>query len=416
MRNATRTQGALLAGVLLLPAGGLRAQDWPQWRGPNRDNHVVGFTAPSSWPKELTKKWRVEVGIGEASPVLVGDKVYVFGRMDGDEVTRCLSAATGEEVWQDKYPAAQVRGADQGYPGPRSTPAVGDGKVVTFGVHGVLSCFDAAKGKVLWRKETEGVPRFHTSNSPLIVDGKCVVYAGGLTAFDLASGKVLWDWSGARAPYGSPVLMTADGIKQVVSPADGALVGVGLADGKLLWEVKIAGGRDYANSYSTPIIDGQTVYYFVGVRVGRGGKGGGAGGGTLALKIEKKGDEFTATELWKKPFTAHGYQVPVRKNGLLFGVTAARRNFFCLDTKTGEQLWKDSTERGDCGSILDAGPVLLALTSDKELVAFRPSRERFEEVAKYQVAESPTWCVPIVSGNRIFVKDKGGSLTLWTLD
>ena len=78
---------------MLFAASGVCADDWPQWRGPNRDNKVTGFTEPSTWPKELTQKWKVTVGLGDASPVLVGDKIYVFTRQGGDEVTLCLDAA-----------------------------------------------------------------------------------------------------------------------------------------------------------------------------------------------------------------------------------------------------------------------------------------------------------------------------------
>src|SRR5881227_926265 len=108
-------------GPFCLGAG---AADWPQWRGPNRDNKVVGFTAPATWPKELTQKWKVTVGLGDSSPVLVGDKVYVFTRQGEDEVTSCLDAASGKVVWQDKYAAEAVRGPavsvgePPGHPGP----------------------------------------------------------------------------------------------------------------------------------------------------------------------------------------------------------------------------------------------------------------------------------------------------------
>jgi outer membrane protein assembly factor BamB len=97
-----RCNRSIALGFLLLSAGGALAQDWPQWRGPNRDNKVVGFVAPKSWPKELTKKWTAPVGKGEASPVLLGDKVFTFGRIDGNEVAICLDAATGKEVWKEK--------------------------------------------------------------------------------------------------------------------------------------------------------------------------------------------------------------------------------------------------------------------------------------------------------------------------
>ena len=411
MRNATFVEFGLIPTILLIAASSARAQDWPQWRGPTRDNKIVGFTAPATWPKELAKKWQVKVGVGEASPVMVGDKIYAFGRLGGDEVITCLDA-NGKEIWHDKYPAALIKGPAGPFPGPRSTPAVGEGKVCVLGVHGVVSCLDAASGKLVWRKETAAKPTFFTSTSPLIVDGKCVVFTGGLTAYDLNTGETKWEWKG-NAPYGSPALATVDGVKQVVSPAAGALVGVRLADGKPLWEIKV-GGFAYQSHYSTPIIDGPMVYYSSSAgRGGKGGKGGGGASSFYALKIQKDGDTFTVAEVWKKPMAADGYHVPLLKDGMLFGV--AGRNFFCVDAKTGDELWKDSTPRGECGSILDAGSVLLALTSDKQLVAFNASNKSFAQVAKYQVSDAETWCVPIVAGSRIFVKDKIGMLTLWSI-
>src|SRR5688572_28125669 len=130
------------------------AQDWPQWRGPNRDAKASGFKAPATWPKELTQKWKVSVGGGVSTPAIVGDRVFVFVRQGDEEILRCLNAETGDEVWQAKYAPkeSQFRG-DDGYTGPRSSPTVADGKVVTFGATGVLCCFDAATGKELWRKD-----------------------------------------------------------------------------------------------------------------------------------------------------------------------------------------------------------------------------------------------------------------------
>ncbi len=96
------------------------AQDWPQWRGANRDAKVTGFVAPENWPKELTKKWSVTVGEGVATPALVGDRLYVFGREEGQEVVRCLDAATGEVRWQDKYATEGSSGPSSSYAGPRA--------------------------------------------------------------------------------------------------------------------------------------------------------------------------------------------------------------------------------------------------------------------------------------------------------
>src|SRR5262245_40826262 len=135
MKTGNPRTHVLVGFCLLLGAGLVSGQDWPQWRGPNRDNKVTSFNAPTTWPKELMKKWRVKVGLGEASPVLVREKLYVFGRQDGDEVILCLDAGSGKELWKEKYAAAAIKGSASGYPGPRSTPAVADGKICTLGVH-----------------------------------------------------------------------------------------------------------------------------------------------------------------------------------------------------------------------------------------------------------------------------------------
>lgn len=422
MKHTTRTLVMTLASCFFIGTAWASAQDWPQWRGPNSDNHVAGFAEPKTWPKALTKKWTVNVGIGESSPVLVGDKVYTFGRQGGDEVTMCLDANSGKEIWKEKYVVSFAGMGDASYPGPRSTPAVGANKICTLGVNGLLVCRDASTGKLLWQQD-KGFPQFHTSASPIIADGKCIVPAGNLTAFDLADGKPKWSSSAVKAGYGSPVLMTVDGVKQVVTPADGILAGVAFDDGKLLWKVNI--GTNWKNNYSTPIVDGNTVYYSITPGAGK--------SGFIALKIEKKDGAFTASEIWKKD-PAAGYHTPLLRDGLIYGVSERGNNFFCLDAKTGEQKWTDNAKHGDCGCILSVGSVLVSLDSNKDLIVFRPGSKEYSEITRYRVASEPTWSVPILAGNRIYVKDhakdkgkakgkdndkgkaKEGSLTLWTLE
>ncbi|MCZ7641268.1 MAG: PQQ-like beta-propeller repeat protein [Verrucomicrobia bacterium] len=170
----------LAGGCLWVLWGVAQAQDWPEWRGPNRQAKAVGFQAPAAWPKELTRKWQVTVGEGVATPALAGDRLYVFARQDGKEVTRCLEAGTGKELWQDSYDALGATGPSQGFSGPRSSPLVSQGKVVTVGVRGVISCLDAATGKVLWRKDDfKAWPNFFVASSPLVVDGLVVAQLGG---------------------------------------------------------------------------------------------------------------------------------------------------------------------------------------------------------------------------------------------
>ena len=98
-----------------------KAQDWPQWRGPNRDGVVASFTEPATWPESLNQVWKVEVGTGYSTPIIVGDRIYMYTRQGEDEVLRSLDAATGEVVWQTEYPAPfRMNPAARNHgPGPR---------------------------------------------------------------------------------------------------------------------------------------------------------------------------------------------------------------------------------------------------------------------------------------------------------
>ncbi|MEZ5365708.1 MAG: hypothetical protein R2748_26105 [Bryobacterales bacterium] len=133
------------------------AGDWPQWRGPARDGQAQ---APAQWPEKLTRKWRVEVGEGHSSPVVLGGRVYIFSRENDSETLRSLSLSDGKTNWTISYPVAYTPmgvAAPHGK-GPKSTPVVADGRVCT-GVTGVLSCHQASDGKLPWRKVfTAGLP------------------------------------------------------------------------------------------------------------------------------------------------------------------------------------------------------------------------------------------------------------------
>ena len=407
MKYMNRTMTAVV-GVLAVSASCALAQDWPQWRGANRDARASGFTAPKTWPKELTQKWKVSVGSGDATPALVGNKLYIFARQGDDEVIRCLDAVNGKELWQEKYAAQAVSGAAARHPGPRSSPTVADGKIVTIGVGGILSCVDAAKGKMLWHKDdfSGAWPRFYTSSSPLVTGGLCIAQLGGesnggIVAYDLATGNEKWKWTGDGTAYSSPVLLTVGGTKMVVTLTPKKIVGIGVTDGKLLWEVPFpVQGRAY--NAATPIVDGATVIYA------------GSGRGTKAVKIEKTADGFAAKELWSNPDNAVQFSSPVLKGAQIYGISQAGV-LFCLDAKDGKTLWTSELGARDFGSIVDAGSVLLALTPKGDLTVFEPSDKEYKKVAGYKVADSDTYGYPVVAGKDVFVKDKD-SLALWTID
>jgi outer membrane protein assembly factor BamB len=409
MKNTKRTP-SLVVGCFVIASGFLaHAQDWPQWRGPNRDGKASGFNAPKTWPKELNQKWKVTVGSGDASPSLVGEKLYVFSRQEGDEVIRCLDAATGKELWQDKYGAPAVNGPDSGHGGPRSSPAIASGKVLTLGVCGTVSCLDAGGGKVAWRKDDfpGAWPRFHTAMSPLVVGGLCIVQLGkenegAIVAYDLTTGDQKWKWAAEGPGYASPVLLSVGDTQMIVTQTAKSVVSVGAQDGKLLWQLPFA-PQGMAYNAATPIVDGQTVFYC------------GQGRGCKAVRIEKQGDSFVAKELWSNADNSVQFNSPVLKNNLLFGLSQ-RGNFFCVNAETGKTAWTDSVGgHGGYGAIVDAGPVLLALTSKSQLTVFEPSEKEYVEVANIKAAEKQTYAYPVLTGNRLFVRDQD-SVTLWTID
>ena len=396
--------------MILMITGWAFTQDWPQWRGLNRDGKVSGFTTPKEWPKELTQKWKTTVGLGDSTPALVADKLYVFARQGEEEVTLCLDAASGKELWRDKYKAQAVTGPPSRHPGPRSSPAVADGKVATIGVGGVLSCLDAATGKLVWRKDPfpKIVPQFFTAMSPIIVDGMVIAHLGGqgngaVISYNLTTGDEKWRWSDEGPEYASPALLTVEGTKQIVTLTEKSVVGIGLADGKLLWQLPFAPERRAYNA-ATPIVDGQTVIYT------------GAARGIKAVKIEKQAEGFVATELWNNPEIAPQFNTPVLKDGFLFGLSN-RGNLFCVNSQTGQTAWIDPTsrDRGGFTSIVDTGSVLLTLPSNSELIVIKPNDKEYTELALIKVADTPTYAHPVIAGNRIIIKDQE-TVTMWTID
>jgi outer membrane protein assembly factor BamB len=395
--------------IALLPAAAFAA-DWPQWRGPDRDGRTSGFAVPAAWPKELTKKWSVSVGEGVATPALVAGRLYVFTREGGGEVLRCLDAATGQEQWKDSYEEPPVTGPAGQFPGPRSSPTVADGKILTLGVSGTVSCVEAASGKVLWRKSKfADRPRFFTSCSPLVAAGLVIVQVGnesggGIVALELTSGQPRWEWKGDGTAYSSPVLMTLGGTPLVIAETAAKIVALDLASGQQLWETPFpVSGRGY--NAATPIVSGQTLLYA------------GSSRGLRAVRLEKQGDGVVAKELWSNGDGSVMYNTPVVKGEWIFGISE-QDMLFCVHLADGKTLWKTSFPgRGRLrgyGSVVDAGPVLVALNPSAQLTFFAPSDQAFMPLASYKVSDNETFAYPILAGSHIYIKDRD-SVILWTL-
>jgi len=399
-----------VVALILLALTPVAAQDWPQWRGSARDGVVRGFREPATWPKTLTKRWNIEVGTGYATPVLVGERLYVFTRQNDDEVITAFDVSSAKVLWRTSYPARfkmNPATAPHG-PGPKSTPTFDSNRLFTLGISGIVTAFDATTGKQIWQRPADPVePLYHTGMSPLVVGNLMVLHVGGhdngaLTAFDAATGKVRWSWNGDGPAYGSPLLFDLGGTPQVVTFTQKYVVGVSLEGGKLLWR------RPYTTASTTT---SQTPILFKDMVIETG-----RGNGVTAFRAAPGAGEWTTTNVWHTDEVSVHMSDAVAVDGVLFGLSHLNSGqYFALDLETGKLLWKSEPRQAAHAAITRSGNTIFSLEDDSELVVIRLGRERFEPVARYKVAESDTWTQPVISGNRVLVKDVS-SLTLWTID
>ena len=387
------------------------AQDWTQWRGPNRDGVVSGFVPPAPWPERLTQRWKVEVGLGYATPIVVGNRLYMFSRLGDNETMTALDVETGKVLWQTDYaaPFMMHSAAARHGAGPKSTPVFSNGRLYSIGMTGTVTAFDAATGKEIWRKPgSPNVPQYTSHAFSPAIDGNNVIFHvgghnnGALTAFDVNTGDVRWTWTGDGPGYGSPVIATLGGTRQVVALTQQKLVGVDAANGTLLWEVPYAVGGD--TSSLTPIVYRQTVIV-------------GANGHPVeAYSPVRQGAQWVANKVWENAEVTMRMSNGVIVRDMLFSLSTRNAGqYFALDARTGKTLWTSDGRQAGQAAIQTAGDLVFSLEDDGELVIARVTPTASQPVRRYKLAEVDTWAQPVISGNRVFVKDIS-SLMLWTLN
>jgi outer membrane protein assembly factor BamB len=382
--------------------------DWSQWRGPQR-NGVVAATLPAAWPPTLTKRWELTVGAGHSSPVVAGDRVVLHTRQQELEITRAISLANGKELWRNEYAAPYTMNpAARGHgPGPKSTPVVADGRVITLGISGILSGLDLATGKLLWRTQAPPAPpEFGTAMSP-IVDGPLVIAhlggagGGALTALDAATGTVRWRWTGDGPAYASPVIATIGGVRHVITQSQKAVVGVNAADGALLWRIPFT--TSYDQNSITPVVAGDVLIYS------------GLENGTTAVRLTRNGATWTPAPVWKNEQVSMYMSSPVVIGTTLYGLSHRNRGqFFAIDLASGKTLWTTAGRDGENASLIAAGSLLLMSTTNAELIVARPNPAKFEEIKRYTIADSAVWAHPALAPNALLVKDVD-KLICWEL-
>src|SRR5689334_5467870 len=250
--------------ALLLCSPFAHAGDWPQWLGPNRDGASPEKVAP--WKKPPEAVWRHDVGEGHSSPVVADGRVFVLAKVKdkNEEELAAFNAQNGTLLWRKAYPTAAF--TSQFGNGPRSTPAVAGGRVYTFGVTGVLTCFEADGGKISWQVDTLAkfkAPNltFGVSCSPL-VEGKLVlVNVGGkgasVVAFDKDRGTVVWRSLDDPASYSSPIAFGAGKDRQVVFLTQQGVVSLNPEDGSLFWKFPLV--DLLSESSTTPVRAGDLL-------------------------------------------------------------------------------------------------------------------------------------------------------------
>jgi outer membrane protein assembly factor BamB len=410
MRHVARWWASTLA-LPLLVAACLAADEWPQWRGPQRNGQANSVRLPATWPKDLERRWTVDVGLGHSSPVMADRKIYVFTRRGDDEVLACLALADGKELWQQKYsapyqvnPVAAVHGK-----GPKSTPVVAAGRVFTLGISGSLSCWDAKTGKPLWQRdfakqfETTS-PLYGAAMSPVVEADKCIVHAGGqdkgaLMALDVKHGETLWSCPEDGPGYASPIVVTLSDVRQVVTQSQKTCLGVDLDEGKLLWKIPFQ--TEYDQNAVTPIEhEGSLIVSGINKGISR-------------YRIDKQDDEWETDSLWENKEVSLYMSSPVTVGETLFGFSHRHKGeLFAMDLTTGKTLWTSDGRLGDNAAVVATGKSIWALTSQSELIVFKAADKQFEPLAQYKVAETPTWAHPVLLPSGVLVKDES-KLTLW---
>jgi outer membrane protein assembly factor BamB len=404
-----RTILALLCAAASIAV--LEAQDWSQWRGPSRTGHAAAFTAPASWPEKPTKAWQVQAGEGHSSPVVWGSRAYLHSRVGDQEAVTAYDLASGKQLWRDSYAAPyEMNSAARAHgKGPKSTPVIDRGRLFTFGISGIVSAYELTGAKLLWRKEFKEFPQtsptFGTAMSPIVEGINLILHPGGpgggaIVALDVSNGSQRWAWKGDGPAYASPIIVSIGGTRQLITQSQSNIVSLSPADGKLLWQTPYTTAYDQ-NIVTAVVFEGLLIYSGVNKPL-------------TALRVAQAGGKWTATPAWENAELPMYMSSPVERDGVLYGLTQRNRGqFFAADARTGKTLWTTRGREGENAAVVLSGDVLIATTTEGELVVFRKDPAAFTLVRKYTIADSPVWAHPAPAGKGILIKD-ASTLAYWT--
>ncbi|MBK9137153.1 MAG: PQQ-binding-like beta-propeller repeat protein [Verrucomicrobia bacterium] len=373
----------------------------------------VGLADRWDWSQREPKvAWEVAIGAGFSSVAVDDGRVFAFGNVADEDIVTALDADRGEVRWQYRYPCRAMGIAKPDEPGPRATPFVHAGAVYTLSRDGRLLCLDAATGRLRWWRDLPGEvgekpPYWGFSGSPLRWNDLLIWSVGdhGL-AIRASSGEVAWK-STSRAstvwktePVGTSGYTTPQPViyqgRQLVSLAnESQWVIVDPADGKLVWATPWE--VPYGVTSAEPFLAGDRVVL-----------SGGYGYGTRVVRIGSAGEPLWAN----KNLRSHFANLAVVGEHL-YGIDGnqqdgGRCELRCLRLADGEVVW--ARERFGFANLTLVDQRLLILTARGELVVVQPDPSGYRETGRIQVLGGESWTAPLVAGNRVFARNKQGTL------
>ena len=397
----------------------LFAQDWPDWRGENRDAIWKESGIVEEFESDaLLHKWSVEIGSGYSGPTVANNKVYVTDRIEKPkqlERVLCFNEQTGEKVWEYSY---ECEYSGVGYPaGPRASVVINNGKAYSLGTMGHFFCFDAQKGNVLWQKDLEkeyeiNMPIWGIAATPLIVDEKIVVHVSGnnacVVAFDKNTGKEIWKNLDDRAGYSAPILIEKNGTRVIVNWTEHSLSGLNPENGEIYWRFLWKTGSGM--SIATPVLYNDHIFVSAFYS------------GSLLVKLGN--DYSTAEKVWQRSGESERktdalhcvMNTPVIIDDFIYGVDSYGE-LRCLEFSTGDRIWEDQTavNRNRWANIhfIQKDDKIWMFNEHGELIISELSPKGFTEVSRAklieptrkQLARGVTWTHPAFANKHVFIRN-----------
>ena len=389
-----------LLSLLLAPLLA-RADDWPHYRGPQRNGSSAEKGWRDVWPASgPVTAWKAKVGLGFSSFVIAQGRVFTLGHAEGKDTVWCFDAASGKVVWQHSYPAEL---GDKYYEGGTTgTPTIDGDRLYVLSKWGDLFCFEAASGKIVWskniQKETGAlIPDWGFTGAPLVHENLLVLNVGDAgVALDKNSGKVIWDSADKNCGYSTPLPVQRNGQWIAWMGSGSSYVAVNLRDGKEVSRIRWV--TEYGVNASDPIIEGDKIFLCTGY-----GKGGtlfklGAGEPEQSWKTKKLRTQFNTAVLF---------------NGHLFGTdgdTTEKAGLKCLDFATGEEKWAQPGYGS--GGVIVADGKLIALSGTGELMIAPATASGFKPTARTQVLGGKCWTAPVLANGQIYCRNGRGDVVV----